>query len=91
MKRKFDFFQQLKVPDKAKKELKYLIQMLDGVIKKKYHTYNITEISECVQSSYVKLVNFMDSNESNLTSVSSEMKEYVIDFFEKVIMTKNHK
>ncbi|KAG4065771.1 hypothetical protein HA402_012449 [Bradysia odoriphaga] len=82
---------QLKVPDKAKKELKYLIQMLDGVIKKKYHTYNITEISECVQSSYVKLVNFMDSNESHLTSVSSEMKEYVIDFFEKVIMTKNHK
>lgn len=65
--------------------------MLDSVIRKKYSTYNEAEISESVQNSYINLTEFMNSEESNFVTVSPEMKELVIDFFEKVVMTKNHK
>lgn len=83
--------QQLKIPDKSKKELKYFIQMLDSVIRKKYGTYNVTEISESVQNSYVKLLDFMNTEDSSFVTISPEMQELVIDFFEKIVMTKNHK
>lgn len=81
----------MKLPEKAKKELKYLIQMLDTVIGKKYSTYNEAEISESVQNSYINLSEYMNSQQSNFSTVSPEMKELVIDVFEKVVMTKNHK
>lgn len=65
--------------------------MFDSVVRKKHTTYNIAEISECVQSSYIELMEFMDSDHSNFVDVSPEMKEQIVDFFEKVVMTKNHK
>lgn len=83
--------QQLKISDKAKRELKKLIQMLDSVVRKKHSTYNVTEISECVQNSYIELMEFMDSDHSSFVDVSADMKEQIVDFFEKVVMTKNHK
>lgn len=84
-------FQQMKIPDNAKRELVKLIQHMDTVIKKKYHSHNIAEISDSVQSSYVKFVDFINLPDSQFANLSSEMLELITDFFEKVVMTKNHK
>lgn len=81
----------MKIPDPAKRELIKLIQHMDTVIKKKYHTNNATEISDSVQSSYVKFVDFISSPDSQLSNLSAEIFEQITDFFEKVVMTKNHK
>lgn len=83
-------FQHMKIPDNAKKELTSLIQMLETVIKKKYMTHNILEISESVQSSYGKFVDFISSVNSEFANVSPELCEQITDFFEKVVMTRNH-
>lgn len=83
-------FQHMKIPDSAKKELMCLIQMLDTIIKKKYLTHNIVEISESVQSSYGKFVDFISSVDSEFSRVSPELSEQISDFFEKVVMTRNH-
>lgn len=83
--------QHLKIPDSAKKELTYLIQMLETVIKKKYLNSNIEELSESVQNSYNKFADFINSAESEFAHVSPELFEQIIDFFEKVVMTRNHK
>lgn len=80
----------MKIPDSAKKELMCLIQMLDTIIKKKYLTHNIVEISESVQNSYGKFVDFISSVDSEFSNVSSELSEQIADFFEKVVMTRNH-
>lgn len=85
------YFQHLKVPDIAKKELTYLIQMLENVIKKKYLNSNIADLSESVQNSYVKFAEFINSTDSQFANVSSELIEQINDFFEKVVMTRNHK
>lgn len=81
----------LKIPDNAKKQLTCLIQMLETVIKKKYLNSNITELSESVQNSYVTFSDFINSADSEFSNVSSELIEQIIDFFEKVVMTRNHK
>lgn len=86
----FFHFQHMKIPDNAKKELMCLIQMLDTIIKKKYLTHNIVEVSESVQNSYGKFIDFINSVDSEFTNVSSELNEQITDFFEKVVMTKNH-
>lgn len=65
--------------------------MLETVIKKKYSNNNIVELSESVQSSYVKFAEFINSTDSQFANVSSELIEQIIDFFEKVVMTRNHK
>lgn len=83
--------QHLKIPDIAKKEFTYLIKMLENVIKKKYLNGNIVELSESVQNSYVKFAEFINSPDSYFADVSAELIEQVIDFFEKVVMTRNHK
>lgn len=87
----YSIFQNLKIPDSAKTELTYLIKMLETVIKKKYSNNNIVELSESVQSSYVKFAEFINSADSQFANVSSELIEQIIDFFEKVVMTRNHK
>lgn len=81
----------MKIPDDAKKELTYLIQMLENVIKKKYLNGNITELSDSVQNSYGQFADFINSADSQFADVSSELIEQIIDFFEKVVMTRNHK
>lgn len=65
--------------------------MLESVIKKKYASNNVVELSESVQSSYVKFAEFINSAESQFANVSSELIEQISDFFEKVVMTRNHK
>lgn len=80
----------LKIADNAKKEIKYFFQMVDDIIKKKYSTYNIDEISENVQNGYQKFSEYLDST-PNFADLSPELKEQIIDFFEKSIMTKYYK
>lgn len=65
--------------------------MLDNVIKKKYSTSNIVEISDSVQNSYIKFADFINSTDSQFANVPSELIEQISDFFEKVVMTKNHR
>lgn len=65
--------------------------MLETVIKKKYLNSNIDELSESVQNSYNKFADFINSTESEFAHVSPELFEQIIDFFEKVVMTRNHK
>lgn len=65
--------------------------MLDNIIRKKYSSYNVTDISESVQNSYLKMVDFIGAEDSSFVDVSPEMQEQCIDFFEKIVMTKNHK
>lgn len=65
--------------------------MFDSLIKKKYTTCNIAEISESVQSSYVKFTDFLNSSESQFANEAPETHEQIADFFEKVVITKNHK
>ena len=65
--------------------------MLDSIIRKKYTTHNIAEVSECVQNSYLKLTDYINSPDSQFAMASTEVVEQVIDFFEKIVMTKNHR
>lgn len=65
--------------------------MLENVIKKKYLNGNITELSDSVQNSYGQFADFINSSDSQFADVSSELIEQIIDFFEKVVMTRNHK
>uniref|UniRef100_A0A336MKV9 CSON013738 protein n=1 Tax=Culicoides sonorensis TaxID=179676 RepID=A0A336MKV9_CULSO len=80
----------LKIAENAKKEIKYFFQMLDDIIKKKYSTYNIDEISENIQNGYQKFSEYLDTT-PNFADLSPELKEQIIDFFEKSIMTKYYK
>lgn len=81
----------MKIPDSVKRELVRLTYLLDTVINKKYRTANITEISESVQSGYGKFVDLINSPDSVFANLTAEDLELITDFFEKVIMTKNHK
>lgn len=65
--------------------------MLETVIKKKYLNGNIAELSESVQNSYVKFADFINTADSQFANVSTELIEQIIDFFEQVVMTRNHK
>lgn len=80
----------LKIAENAKKEIKYFFQMLEDIIKKKYSSYNVEEISENVQNGYQKFSEYLDTT-SNFADLSPELKEQIIDFFEKSIMTKYYK
>lgn len=86
-----NFLQQLKIPDKAKHELKYLIQMLDNAIRKKYTCNNIDELSETVQNGYIKFADYINTADTQFGTLSADVQEQVINFFEKIIMAKNYK
>lgn len=80
----------LKIAENAKKEIKYFFQMLEDIIKKKYGSFNVDEISENVQNGYQKFSEYLDTT-PNFADLSPELKEQIIDFFEKSIMTKYYK
>ncbi|XP_059614271.1 rab5 GDP/GTP exchange factor [Phlebotomus argentipes] len=82
---------QLKLADETKKELKYLIQMFDQLIHKKYTSYNVEKISDSVQTSYIKMSDYMAIEGSPFEGTTPEQKEEMLDFFEKCVMTRNHK
>uniref|UniRef100_A0A182PWA1 Rab5 GDP/GTP exchange factor n=1 Tax=Anopheles epiroticus TaxID=199890 RepID=A0A182PWA1_9DIPT len=86
-----DALKALKIEDAAKQELKYFIHMLDQQIRKKYATVSVDELSELVQNGYSKFRDYMHMENSKFASATEEMREQVLDFFERCIMTKNHK
>uniref|UniRef100_A0A1L8DVM8 Putative vacuolar assembly/sorting protein vps9 n=1 Tax=Nyssomyia neivai TaxID=330878 RepID=A0A1L8DVM8_9DIPT len=82
---------QLKLADETKKELKYLIQMFDQLIHKKYTSYNVDKISDSAQNSYIKMSDYMIAEGSAFEGTTPEQREEILDFFEKCVMTRNHK
>ncbi|XP_049296835.1 rab5 GDP/GTP exchange factor [Anopheles funestus] len=86
-----DALKALKIEDASKQELKYFIHMLDQQIRKKYSTVSVDELSELVQNGYTKFRDYMHTENSKFASATEEMREQVLDFFERCIMTKNHK
>ncbi|XP_050073895.1 rab5 GDP/GTP exchange factor [Anopheles maculipalpis] len=86
-----DALKALKIEDAAKQELKYFIHMLDQQIRKKYTTVSVDELSELVQNGYTKFRDYMHMDNSKFAGATEDVREQVLDFFERCIMTKNHK
>ncbi|XP_030375320.1 rab5 GDP/GTP exchange factor [Scaptodrosophila lebanonensis] len=87
---------QLGIPDDGKRKLKKEIQRLDLEIKRYMNSTansnnkNIDELSEMVQNAYTRFADLVHSDPS-FQIVSNEDRDSAIDFFEKVVMTQNHK
>ncbi|XP_055376919.1 rab5 GDP/GTP exchange factor [Condylostylus longicornis] len=82
----------LKISDDAKHKLKSEIRALDSGIHAHISSShkNIDEISELVQNAYSKFSDILN-NDSKFMNVSQTVKDECLDFFERVVMTKNHK
>lgn len=73
--------------------MKNEIQRLDYEIRsylQANNTKNIDELSELVQNAYTKFSDIVH-NDASFQIATNEDREVTIDFFEKVVMTKNHK
>lgn len=84
---------QLRIPDDGKRKLKSEIQRLDNAIRSYMNNSankNIDELSEMVQNAYTKLADIVHSDQ-RFQIATNEDRESAIDFFEKVVMTQNHK
>ncbi|XP_017473438.1 PREDICTED: rab5 GDP/GTP exchange factor isoform X1 [Rhagoletis zephyria] len=84
---------QLRIPDDGKRKLKSEIQRLDNAIRSYMNNNankNIDELSEMVQNAYTKLADIVH-NDQRFQIATNEDRESAIDFFEKVVMTQNHK
>ncbi|XP_061401056.1 rab5 GDP/GTP exchange factor [Musca vetustissima] len=84
---------QLRIPDDGRAKLKNEIQRLDYDIRSYLqgnNTKNIDELSELVQNAYSKFSDLVH-NDASFQIATNEDREMAIDFFEKVVMTKNHK
>ncbi|XP_039964261.1 rab5 GDP/GTP exchange factor isoform X1 [Bactrocera tryoni] len=84
---------QLRIPDDGKRKLKSEIQRLDNAIRSYMNNSankNVDELSEMVQNAYTKLADIVH-NDQRFQIATNEDRESAIDFFEKVVMTQNHK
>ena len=84
---------QLRIPDEGKRKLKSEIQRLDNAIRSYMNNSankNVDELSEMVQNAYTKLADIVH-NDQRFQIATNEDRESAIDFFEKVVMTQNHK
>ncbi|XP_005185385.2 rab5 GDP/GTP exchange factor [Musca domestica] len=84
---------QLRIPDDGRAKLKNEIQHLDYEIRSYLqgnNTKNIDELSELVQNAYSKFSDLVH-NDASFQIATNEDREMTIDFFEKVVMTRNHK
>ncbi|KNC34700.1 hypothetical protein FF38_09134 [Lucilia cuprina] len=84
---------QLRIPDDGKRKLKTEIQRLDSAIRSYINSTgakNIDELSELVQNAYTKFAGIVH-NDQRFQIATNEDRESTIDFFEKVVMTQNHK
>ncbi|XP_026849692.1 rab5 GDP/GTP exchange factor [Drosophila persimilis] len=85
--------QKLRIPDDGKRKLKSEIQRLDNEIRKYMNSHsskNIDELSDTVQNTYTKVADIVH-NDPRFEIATNEDRESAIDFFEKVVMTQNHK
>ncbi|EDW76984.2 uncharacterized protein Dwil_GK21172 [Drosophila willistoni] len=86
-------FRQLRIPDDGKRKLKSDIQRLDSEIRKYMNNYsskNVDELSDLVQNTYTKVADIVH-NDPRFEIATNEDRDSAIDFFEKVVMTQNHK
>lgn len=83
--------QQLKIPDHTKKELKGLIKLTDVEIRDKCSYELMIDLIDCVQASYTRLNDLMNNKKSPFADVPADMRDAVMDFFERVLTTRNHK
>jgi len=84
---------QLRIPDDGKRKLKLEIQRLDSDIRKYMNGNggkNINELSDLVQNAYTKVSDIVH-NDPSFEIATNEDRDSAIDFFEKVVMTQNHK
>lgn len=84
---------QLRIPDDGKRKLKIEIQRLDIAIRSYINSSsakNIDELSELVQNAYTKFADIVH-HDQRFQIATNEDRESAIDFFEKVVMTQNHK
>ncbi|KAH8350031.1 hypothetical protein KR084_011642 [Drosophila pseudotakahashii] len=84
---------QLRIPDDGKRKLKLEIQRLDSEIRKYMNGNagkNINELSDLVQNAYTKVSDIVH-NDPSFEIATNEDRDSAIDFFEKVVMTQNHK
>lgn len=84
---------QLRIPDDGKRKLKVEIQRLDNAIRSYINSTgpkNIDELSELIQNAYTKFAGIVH-NDQRFQIATNEDRESTIDFFEKVVMTQNHK
>ncbi|XP_016993253.3 rab5 GDP/GTP exchange factor [Drosophila takahashii] len=84
---------QLRIPDDGKRKLKLEIQRLDSEIRKYMNGSggkNINELSDLVQNAYTKVSDIVH-NDPSFEIATNEDRDSAIDFFEKVVMTQNHK
>ncbi|KAH8339600.1 hypothetical protein KR067_001011 [Drosophila pandora] len=84
---------QLRIPDDGKRKLKLEIQRLDGDIRKYMNGHgskNIDELSDAVQNAYTKVSDIVH-NDPSFEIATNDDRDSAIDFFEKVVMTQNHK
>lgn len=81
---------QLRISDDAKKKLKNDIQYVDRIIRDHCNSHkNIDDLSETIQNCYTKLSEVIGSDQ-RFANATPEVVEECMNFFEKVIMTKNH-
>lgn len=83
----------LRLPDDGKRKLKIEIQRLDHDIRKYMNnnsSKNIDELSDLVQNAYTRFAE-MVHNDPRFEIATNEDRDSAIDYFEKVIMTQNHK
>lgn len=84
---------QLRLPDDAKRKLKSEIQRLDHEIRKYMNnnsSKNVDELSDLVQNAYTRFADVVH-NDTRFEIATNEDRDIAIDFFEKVVMTQNHK
>ena len=84
---------QLRIPDDGKRKLNVEMQRLDNAIRSYMNSgapKNIDELSEIVQNAYTKFAELVHSD-SRFQIATNEDRESAIDYFEKVVMSQNHK
>ncbi|CAD7083043.1 unnamed protein product [Hermetia illucens] len=80
----------LLISDDAKKKLKSDIQRLDATIRDYLANHrSIDDLSECVQNAYTRLSEVL-GRDPRFQTASPEAREECMNFFEKVVMTRNH-
>lgn len=79
-----------KITDNGKKEIKSNMQSVEEVIRKKYTASSIEEISESIQNGYNKFSDCLNGS-TNFANIAPEVKDEIMDFFERIIMVKYYK
>jgi predicted HTH domain antitoxin len=66
--------------------------MLDGNIQiKKSLSADIDEISKIIQYGYTQFMELMNDEHSNFTYANEDLKEEIMEVFEKCIISKNYR